>query len=193
MGLSQTSAPSTTPITTAEAKTHCRVTTSDDDTYIDTLVEAATDHVEDVTGLQLVTATWTWTLDEFPESDTLIAPVNPMATVASVKYLDSDGAQQTCDSSNYDTDFTSMPGRIVLAYNVQWPIIRGNEIDSVEVIFTAGYGAASAVPSHLRHAIKLIVGHWYEHREDATDGFAVKTVPRAATSLMNQRGLSWVA
>lgn len=193
MGLSQTTAPNTRPVSTAEAKTHAHVTTSEDDSDIADMIEAATEHVEDWTGLQLMTATWTWTLDTFPTSDTLVSPINPMATVTSIKYLDSDGVQQTWDASKYDKDFTSMPGRIVLAHGETWPVIRGSEINSVEVIFTAGYGAASAVPKHLRQAIKLIVGHWYINREDVVVGVRASSVPRAATDLMGQRCLNWVA
>ena len=194
MGLSQTTAPSTTPITTAEAKTHCRITIATaEDTYVDTLIEAATDYVEDVTGLQLVTATWTWTLDTFPNSDTLVAPVNPMASVTSIKYLDSDGVQQTWSSGSYDQDTTSMPGRIALAFGESWPTIRGGEIDSVEVIFTAGYGAASVVPEHLRHAIKLLVGHWYVNREQVVVGTITANIPHAVENLLNQKSLNWVA
>ena len=40
----------------------------------------------------------------------------------------------------------------------------------VTVRFVAGYGAASAVPETVKAAIKLLVGHLYEHREAVTLG-----------------------
>ncbi len=70
-GLVLFTAPATEPVTTAEAKTHLRVDTSDDDTLIGTLITVARRRVENDSRHQLVTATWDYTLDRFPECDEL--------------------------------------------------------------------------------------------------------------------------
>ena len=36
---------------------------------------------------------------------------------------------------------------------------------AVKVTFTAGFGDASTIPDDLKAAVKLLIGHWYEHRE----------------------------
>ena len=58
--------PTAEPVTLAEAKTHCRVDTSDDDTYITTLIKAARLYTEEATNRALITQTWDWYFDSFP-------------------------------------------------------------------------------------------------------------------------------
>jgi uncharacterized phiE125 gp8 family phage protein len=51
----------------------------------------------------------------------------------------------------------------------------------------AGFGdAAEDVPSAIRHAIKLLVGGWYENREESVIGVSVASLPvsLAAESLI---------
>ena len=163
-----TSEPAAEPVSTSEAKTHLRVSGSGDDTYIDTLVKAARRQVERVTGLSLITQTRALRLDEFPLSDAIELPYGPLQSVTSVAYLDADGASQTWSSSNYRADIYSYPPRVALAYGVSWPSTRG-VTHSVTVTYVAGYGTAStSVPQDILHAIKLLVGHWYENREEVT-------------------------
>jgi hypothetical protein len=47
------------------------------------------------------------------------------------------------------------------------------------VRFVAGYGTASVVPELAKAAIKLIVGHLYESREEASEA-NLKEIPRGA-------------
>lgn len=192
MGLAQTTAPSEEPVSLEEARLQAKVESTDDDTLVSEMIEAAREVVEDVTDFQLVSATWTWTLDRFPAGRFFVVPHPPMTAVTSIKYLDSDGVQQTWDAGSYDTDFTSIPGRIALAHGESWPTIRGGEIDSVEVIFVAGYANAAAVPSHYKQAMRLIVADWYKNREDSVD-FRSLPILRAAINLMSQRSINWIA
>lgn len=83
-------APTTEPVTTAEAKTHLRVTTSDDDTYIGTLITVARRHVETITGRALINQTWDYFLDNFPPGDKIVIPLPRLSSVTTVKYTDKD-------------------------------------------------------------------------------------------------------
>ena len=82
----------------------------------------------------------------------------------SVVYIDTDGATQTVSSSVYDVDIDQEPGRLRLAYSESWPSDRRSTPNSVIIRFVAGYGDADAVPETIKAAIKLLVGHLYEHR-----------------------------
>jgi hypothetical protein len=45
-------------------------------------------------------------------------------------------------------------------------------------------------PAKMKAAIKLIVGHWYEHREEAID-VNLARIPLAAEALLNQDRINW--
>jgi hypothetical protein len=54
------------PIDVATAKSHCRVTTSQDDTLIKLYVRAARENLEEMTNLSLITKSYRQTFDAFP-------------------------------------------------------------------------------------------------------------------------------
>lgn len=162
--LELTSAPATEPITTAEAKTYCRVDVSTHDTLIGLLVTAARQQAEARLRRQIVTATWKLRLDAFPiGSDPIEVPRPPLSSVSSIAYVDTDGATQTWSSSEYQVDAYTHPGRIVPAYGYSYPATRP-QMNAVTVTFVAGYGAAASVPELLKTALKAMVCDWFENR-----------------------------
>lgn len=179
--------PAVEPITVAEAKSHLRVEISDDDTLIGNLVKAVRQHAETVLRRALITQTWDLFLDAFPSANGAIAvPLPPLQTVGSIKYVDANGITQTLSSAKYKVDVATAPARIVPAYDEDWPKTR-EEINAVTVRFTAGYGAAgSNVPEKIRQAMLLVIGHWYENREEVVIGGAPAPIPFAAKSLFRQ-------
>lgn len=182
MILNLVTAPTIEPITTAEAKTHLQVTLSSDDLYIDTLVAAARSYVENYTGRVLVTQTWDLFLDNF--RSVIEIPKPPLSSVTSVKYTDGAGVQQTLATSIYTVDTNSTPGRVFRAYSQVWPTtqdIRNN----VEIRFVAGYGNASTVPDLIKHAIKLMISHYYDQREP-TAPIVISKVPLSIENILNQ-------
>lgn len=147
-----------------------------------TMLKAAREWCESFQNRAFISQTITLTLDEFP--DTFTVPKPRLQSVTSIKYIDTDGAQQTLSSDVYDVDSQSEPARIALAYSQSWPSIRG-DINSVEVIYVAGYGdAASNIPDRVKAAIKLLAGHLYEHREMVSE-VTLKEVPFAVKSLLS--------
>jgi len=168
MSLKRTTDPANPALSVANAKTHCRVTGSDDDTEITAYISAATDYVEAATGRQLVNGTYTLKLDTFPAEDYIELPRPPLSSVTSVKYYDTAGVQQTFSSDDYTVDTHSEPGRVVLNYGESWPNTR-TQHQAVEIVFVAGYGADdTSVPENLQTAIRLLVGDFFENRESTT-------------------------
>lgn len=184
--LNRTTDPASAVVSTAEFKAHARVDVSDDDTYIDTLVAAATRRFEQETNRALVTQTWAMTLDHFPYSERPIRlPRAPLQSVSSITYVDNNGDTQTWDSSKYSVDSNSLPARIYLAHGEAYPTTRDIE-NAVTVTFVAGFGDASTdVPPDIVHAIKLLAGHWYEHRESVLVGTVVTNMPQSWSYLAN--------
>lgn len=196
----RTSAPSAEPITTSEAKNHLRVDTSDDDTLIDSLVTAAREHVEMTIGRSLITQTLKFYLDAFPLSELIdhqwyaylgiranqiILPRPPVQSVDSIEYVDTDGSTQTLSSSKYRVDKVSEPPRITEADNETWPF-TDNVTNSVIITYTAGYGGSgSDVPQAIRQAMLLLIGNWYENREQVLVGSSPSQLPMAAQALLS--------
>lgn len=180
MALKLVTAPAVEPITTAQAKTHAVIETADDDDYVDTLILAAREYVEQITNRAIITQTWDYFLDSF--ADEIEIPKGQLGSITSVKYLDTDGVQQTAASSVYAVDTNSDPGRVYLDYQQTWPSIRGDR-HSVGIRFIAGYGLAVAVPQPIIAAMQVLITHWYEERA-AGAPIAIKEVPMLFNDLI---------
>lgn len=162
--LKVTTGPASEPITAAEAKAHCRIDTTDEDTYIGTLIAVAREMVEIDSERAFIEQTLTLTLDRFPEFIELRrCPIFDADDVV-ITYIDTAGDTQTLDPAEYRVDDASEPGRIAPAFGYVWPLTQ-IDMNAVAVEFTAGYADAAAVPAIAKHAIKLLVGHWHENRE----------------------------
>lgn len=178
----QTSAPAAEPISTAEAKTHLNVSISADDTFIGTLIVAARRHVEQITGRQLINATWRLSMERFP--DEIQLPYPPYSSLTSITYTDAAGTSQTMSSSNYETDTDAEPVRIRPAWGYTWPSTR-DVYRAVQVTYVAGYGAAgTSVPADILVAMKSIIGVMYEFRESVITGTIVGKIDEVANLLL---------
>jgi len=180
-----TTSPAVEPVSLTDIKLHLRVTSTADNDLITSLIQAARQWCEDYENRAYITQTITAKMDRF--CNEIEIPKPRLQSVTSIKYIDVDGTEQTLDSSYYDVDIYSEPGRITLAYNQSWPGIRG-DINGIEIIYVAGYGdAATDVPAKTVAAIKLLVAHLYENREASLVGVAASELPMGVESLLNSR------
>jgi uncharacterized phiE125 gp8 family phage protein len=107
-------------------------------------------------------------------------------SVVSITYTDLDGATQTMDPGQYVLDVVSRPVRILRAYNALWPEVRcEGTAEPVAITYVAGYADQSAVPANIKHAIKLLVGHWFEHPEEVSIAGWPSTLPMASRALLD--------
>lgn len=156
MGLSLVTGPASEPITTAEAKAHCRIDSSADDTLIGTLITSAREWAEGFANVRIVSQTWDYTLDAFPACIDL--PFGPVSAITHIKYYDTANVQQTLSSSAYDYSLAGPVVRILPAYGYAWPSTY-ERAGAVVVRFAAGY---SVVPERVKAAIKLHVEAHYD-------------------------------
>jgi len=166
MPVSVITPPAVEPISLAEAKTHLRVTTADEDSLIGMLITAARVHLENDTGRRFITQTVETTADDF--GDAVVLLEGPVQSVVSVTYYDEVGTLQTLSGANYGLDIESTPGYVLPKVGDAFPNTQ-NRANAVRVRYVAGYGTAgSNVPAPLRVAMLLMIGHLYENREAVT-------------------------
>lgn len=163
MSLSVVTPPSEEPITLAEAKAQLRVTHAHEDDLINGLIAAARELVEQRTWRQLITSTLMLCMDRFPSGRDIILPRPRLVSVASIRYLAS-GVWVTLDAGRYTVDALNEPGRVQVDHS-GWPA-ADDTLNSVQIQFVAGYGAASAVPPSIKSAIKVLLTGLYDTRDE---------------------------
>ena len=175
-------APTSTVISLAEAKTFLRIDSDydDDDGYITSLINVATGVVEEFTRRRLITQTYIIYYDEFPPYIDL--QVGEVASVTHIKYYDTSNSLQTLAAINYDLDDKIRPGRIYESERGDFPdtFERPN---AVEVKFVVG-GASSDVPAPIVQAIYIIIGRYYENRQDVVTGTIASELPLMVDHLL---------
>ncbi len=174
--------PATTAISLAEAKAFLRVDSDydDDDSYITSLIGVATNVVEQFTRRRLITQTYNIYYDEFPPYMDL--QVGNVASVTHVKYYDTDNTLQTLDTSQYDVDIRVKPGRIYQAEDGNFPDTY-ERANSVEVEFVVG-SAASDVEDAIKQAMYIVIGRYYENRQDVVTGTIASELPLMVDHLL---------
>lgn len=175
-------APTTTPISLAEAKSFLRIDSDfdDDNTYITSLINVATSMVEEFTRRRLITQTFNIFYDEFPPYIDL--QIGEVASVTHIKYYDTSNALQTLATSNYDVDTKIRPGRIYQSEDGDFPNTYERP-NAVEVEFIVG-ASASDIPAPIIQAIYIIVGRYYENRQDVVTGTIATELPLMVNHLL---------
>lgn len=177
-------APTVEPITVADLETHSRLGSG----YIASLSETAAAGIfiaavrqrcEAITRRQLINATWDLILDGFPGGRTPIEiPLPPLQSITSITYMDTDGATRTLSSSLYRVIGSEsapitpkcQPGKVLTIVGEVWPATQ-EDIETVTIRFTCGYGAAgAAVPEGIKNWILLNVANLWENRETVIIG-----------------------
>ncbi|MGE0022765.1 MAG: head-tail connector protein [Hyphomicrobium sp.] len=183
MALTLLSGPAEEPVTVAEAKAHLRLDGSAEDILVASLILTSRLHVEAALGLALITQDWRLTLDAWPEGGIVKFPLRPIQGITSVVVKDAAGTPITVSSGTYLLDGAAMSPRLI-ARDGGWPA-PGLRAGGIEIAFEAGIGdEAEDVPQPIRHAILLLVAHWYEHRDPLEIGSPAAAIPPAVSELL---------
>ncbi|MFQ5783606.1 MAG: head-tail connector protein [Alphaproteobacteria bacterium] len=199
-GLTRIAPPAAEPVTLAETKSHLRIDDDADDALITDLIVAGRQAAEEHLRRALVTQSWRLTLDRFPgrrfawwdgvrQGTAVVEPAGgielprpPLASVTSVTVYDDADTALVVPAADYFTDTDREPGRIVPRAGKTWPTVA-RVANGVEIVFVAGYGAASDVPEAIRQGILALVAHYYEHREAADPAGSAAGLPPGVAAL----------
>ena len=174
MGLKLKTPPATIPVSLLEAKAHINVLHEDEDAYIKSLIETATELAEQIMSRQIISATYELTMETLPER--LELPRPDLISVTSIEYIPEGGTVLApLAISYYIVDNTKTPGEVIRHPDMAYPSIS-RVPNSVKVTFITGYADASSVPAPIKHWILMQVGTWYEHREEVVIGVSSSKV-----------------
>lgn len=176
--------PLTEPVTVTEVGNQCRVTDfSDELDIINLIIQAVREQAEAVTRRSLITQTQELVLDSFPSGRTgIVIPKAPLQSVVSIKYIDTNGVEQTLSPSTYRVLNDCEPADVIPAYGLNWPIAR-NDKAVVRVRFICGYGPLASddpedpdkempnnVPAGIKQWMLFAIASCYENRESLIVG-----------------------
>jgi uncharacterized phiE125 gp8 family phage protein len=160
------------PVTLVEVKAWCKITHTTEDDMITALIVSATEKAEKYTNRVFVTRTFTGYLSGLDWSCRYeVGPYielrrAPLGSVTTVKVTEDDSLE-TVSSDDYNVKETGGFPRIVFEEINDQP-------DRIpypyQVEFTAGYGAAAAVPGAIKTAIMETVCYWHQNRGDCGCG-----------------------
>lgn len=151
----------------SDAKIHLRLNITDgsEDSYITALIAAAQDLIQRETGIRFYADVYDQFWSNFPSNaQTLQLTRYPVASVTWIKYYDLSNTLQTWSTNSYISALpTNSPGWIEPVYNIFYPVNVRPRPDSVNVRYTTGF---TTIPLAAVQACKLLVGSWYENREN---------------------------
>lgn len=155
MNIQEIIAPNAPPITLTDLKLTLKLETNDDDSHLESLLDAARDAVERVYDLSLVTRTLRLTLDRW--SPKISLPFSPVTAISSIKVRDEFGVFQPLSLSTV----------LLISNRLQFleqPVAPKTDFGGIEIDYVAGFGTPEQVPATIRHAIRLLAVHFYENR-----------------------------
>lgn len=185
--------PTVEPVPVALLKQHLRLGGDPEEVdefesvVLPTYAAAAREHAEKVTGLILTDAVYELRVRGFCHC--IPFPLSPVTAVQEVTYTDENGAALVLDPAVYQLDDHPWRPRLVLAYQQSWPAVREGA-GAVRILFQGPFGPEGLsppkqqVPAQILTAILLMVGHWYENREEVIVGTTAAEVPMAAKHIL---------
>ncbi|MEM1344342.1 MAG: head-tail connector protein [Pseudomonadota bacterium] len=194
VALNLVAAPTAPLLTPADARAQSRIDRTaeevaqdnPEDGLIADLIAAVTAHLDGkdgILGRALITQTWRASYAAPPLSRAIQLPLQPVQSVLSVGYRDQTGADQIVAADQY-RGLPGEDGGLELVSGASWPNV-GDGRRAFFVEFTAGYGdAATDVPEAIRHAARMLVAYYFEHREAAAVGVSAALLPLTVKTLL---------
>ena len=184
-------APLVTPISLSEVKEQLRVEHDDDDAMLTRLIDVAIAYtdVRGALGQAMITQKWGQWIKPNPPQNVYLT-LGPVQSVTAVKYYDEAGVLQDDVVDNYQVFGTEFETTLSPKAGFSWPTAQ-QRADAIKIEYEIGYGdAASDVPQTVRHALMLLIGHWYDNREQ-TGVDELSDIPFGYDEILNIHRTSW--
>jgi len=192
-----TTALSKEPITLEQLKNQLRLPVGQtiEDELLSGYISAARERVENILNWKLRKQRYFMYLDDWPASGEIEIPYMPYTTTPTtgITYKNSDSDTTTFSSTNFVLDTHSLiskptqPGRIVLDNGKDWPTGELHDVNPIRVEFGVGYSKTTNIPTNIKLAIGVMVGDFYEQREDTivvAPGESLQQISNSAKALL---------
>lgn len=176
MALILSTPPEAEPVLLAEAKAHLRLTHTDDDAYVASLITTARRMIESRLSLAIMPQAWSLFADRWPEDGIVELLLHPVTSIESIAVFSEDDTASTIDPSHFYLDTVSRPARLVLRQG-RFFNPPGRKANGIRISFEAGY---AEVPAELKQALLITIADWFSKRGDDDGG----TLPPSALELM---------
>lgn len=168
----------------ADVKSQLNLTTAAHDNWIDRAIVAAEKHVQKITNRVLISSRFDAFYDRFPATGRIIELPKPdVSAVELITYNATDGTSTILPAEQYTVDTDSERGRIWEAYGFGWPSTRAIR-HAVTIRFLAGYADAGAVPEDIKHAMYMLIAHWFSNRASVLVGTISKEIEFGVAALL---------
>jgi uncharacterized phiE125 gp8 family phage protein len=154
-----------------KVKEHAKISDSDSDSYLLSLIEVVTNTAEQITGRDLINKTYKGFLDCFPACSTRSIEIrkSKLQSITSIQYL-VDNVLTTLPSANYYITESNNFSTINLVDGESWPNNVDRRKQAIVITFVAGYGDDSCdIPASLKQAMLSNVASLFDNAGDCTD------------------------
>ncbi|MHB0934896.1 MAG: head-tail connector protein [Armatimonadota bacterium] len=198
MSLTITVQPTIEPISLTTALQHLKLGAVGDDLtedeYVEGLIMAVREYCEQLQGRAYITRTYALLV---AAAATIELPMAPLQAISEIVALDEDNVETVIppripavgaiDEDGYTVDTTGAVAKVTI------PDMPADAAQ-IQITYTAGYGDTAAdVPTRIRQAMLLLLGHWYQHRQAVIPGAQLTSVPQAFDALIGLDRLNWGA
>lgn len=173
-----------------EIKRQCRVDHDDEDAYLADLLAVAERYVDGKGSLGRAMITQTWQQWSGAKPGEVRVLMTPFRALSAVHYHDENGVLQEAALAQFEAVGTPDETLIRPRQGISWPATAITPA-AIRLTYTAGFGDdPEDVPATIRHAILMMVAHWYDNRE-AVSSDTMAEVPYAAEHLLSLERVSW--
>tara|TARA_Y100000310_G_scaffold318172_1_gene371904 strand:- start:47 stop:640 length:594 start_codon:yes stop_codon:yes gene_type:complete len=164
-----------------------------DDDLILSYINASSKLASEITGRKLISETIKYSIESAESNGGVTLPFNPVSSVTEIQYFDTDNVSQALDVNdfylyNFDDKSVLCPKE-----GIVWPTVNDRR-DAINITFVAGYGLNSSdIPVTITRAIRLLVTHYYENRNNSVLGMSVTEIPFSIETLLNTERVGWLA
>ena len=167
------------PVSLEAVKEHLRISFSDEDNFLTSLITKVREYVEIYLNQSLAVKQYELILDDLPE-DGFNLPFTPIISIDTMQY----GFDEEEERIDIGYRYSSSSNRLFFDSSV----IRISEpLDAFRCVFTAGM---NKIPKRIEQAILMMIGYWYENREEVLINVNFVRLPYGAKMLLDlERGV----